>query len=269
MRTVLVAALLIGCVTLGAVGQGRADSLTIYDVQFNTTDGDQSIYDGQIHDIAGGVVTHIWYGGKPRVYLQDPDRPDWGGIVVKDWHGGALADNVSLGDWVSFTNILVEESRGTTYLQYNDAWAPDVGFTVESSGHPQPAPRPLTAADLPVPVDHAASEPYESMVAMLTTVTVGQKDLGKAEDNYELLQGADVAWSTDYMNVDAGAPYDPHIVTGAELLSITGLVEQYTKESDGWDYYQLATRFAADIVVPEPASAPLMVLLVLCRRKPR
>lgn len=261
MRVSVVTSLLIGCVAMGTVSAGRADVLSIYDVQSNTTDGDQSVYDGEIHDIVGGVVTHIWFGGKPRVYLQDPERPEWGGIVAKDWHSGTLANNVNIGDWVSFTGILIEEYRGTTHLQYNEAWAPDVAFTVESSGHPIPSPRLLTAATLPAPADHAASEPYESMVATLENVTVGQKDLGKADDNYELWQGTDVAWATDYMNVDAGAPYDPRIVTGSELLRITGLVEQYTNLDAGWDYYQLDTCSAADIVVPEPGTALLLVVL--------
>ena len=102
-----------------------------------------------------------------------------------------------------------------------------------------------------MPVNHAASEPYESMVVTLQNVRIGEKDLGKAEDNYELMEGTAIAWATDYMNVDAGAPYDPRIKKWTLLARITGIVEQYTKLSSGWDYYQLDTRSADDIVVGE------------------
>lgn len=251
-------------VLLACAGVSRAELLSIYDIQFNTTDGDQSIYDAQIHDVVGGIVTHKWSGFNDRVYLQDPAHPAWGGICVKDSEGDLFAA-VQVGDWVSFENVYIEEYRGTTTLQYRRDLAPDVTFTIESSGHPLPEPLLLTAADLPVPVDHAASEPYESMLVRLEDVTVGALDLGKAGDNYELIQGDDVAWGTDYMNIDAGGPYHPLIHTGAVLTSITGIVEQYTKLSAGWDYYQLMTRSGADIV-PEPATlALLLTVLALAR----
>lgn len=251
---------LIGLVTVGWGGLSRADVLSIHDVQSTTSDGDASVYNGQIHDVTGGIVTHKWSGFHDRVYLRDPAHPTWGAIVIKDSTADrALFNNVGVGDWVSFTDIYVEEFRGTTLLQYSPSLAPGVAYAVQSTGNPVPDPALLTAADLAVPVDHAASEPYESMVVRLENVTVGQKGLGKAGDNYELIQGGDVAWGADYMNIDAGAPYDPRIVTGAQLESITGLVEQYTKLTDGWDYYQLCTRSAADIV-PEPATLTLVAV---------
>jgi hypothetical protein len=229
--------------------------LTIYEIQSNTSNGDASIYHTQIHNVTGGVVTHVWHrvgDVNERVYLQDPAHATWGAICVKDSQNGELSNSVNVGDWVSFANIYIEEYRGTTFLQYNKTSAPNVTFTVESSGNPVPAPTVLTAADLVVPVNHAASEPYESMVVRLRDVVVGQKSLGKNSDNYELLQDTDTAWGTDYMNVDAGAPYDPRIVTGRMLASITGVVEQYTN-LPSWDYYQLDTRNAADIVDAVPA----------------
>jgi hypothetical protein len=248
---------------------GHADVLSIYDIQHSTSDGDATIYDGQIHDVIGGLVTHVHYGGRSRVWLRDPEHPTWGAIVVKDWEGGELADNVEFGDWVSFENITIEEYRGTTFLQYNREWSPEIAFTVDDDpGVEVPDPTVLTAADLSIPVNHEGSEPYESMIAALENVTVGALGLGKAEDNYELLQGDYVAWGTDYINVDAGGPYHPYIYTGAELLSITGVVEQYTKLEDGWDYYQLLTRCTADIVpVPEPGGCCLLILGGLLMRR--
>jgi hypothetical protein len=262
--------LLIGLAVIAPVGPARALDLDIYDVQYvpDANVDDASPYFGGIHNIDGGIVTHIWQGFNDRVYLQDPAHPTWGAIVVKDGEDGELSGSVSVGDWVSFDNIYVDEYRGTTFLQYRRSDAPDVAFTVESSGNPVPDPVLLTAADIPTPVDHGASEPYESMVATLLDVIVGDKDLGKAGDNYELFQGIDVAWGADYMNIDAGAPYDPRIVTGAELESITGIVEQYTRTSPDWDYYQLCTRFASDIV-PEPGTLALLMMgavLVRSRR---
>jgi len=244
-RVRLLAGLAVSVCSIGAYGA----ELTIYQIQSTTTNGDASIYHTQIHNVTGGVVTHIWPrvgDSNERVYLQDPAHATWGAIVVKDSHLGEFSNSVNVGDWVSFDNIYIEEFRGTTFLQYNKSLAPSVTFTIESTGNPVPPPTTLTAADLPVPVDHTASEPYESMVVTLQNAIVGTKDLGKNGDNYELLQANDTSWGTDYMNVDAGAPYDPRIVTGRMLVSITGVVEQYTNSP--WDYYQLNTRGAADIV---------------------
>ena len=238
-------------VALCNVGMARAADLSIYDVQYTADPSGDSPYFGEIHNVLGGVVTHMWHGFNDRVYLQDPANPTWGAIVVKDAEGGELTNNVSPGDWVSFTDIYIDEYRGTTFLQYRRSYAPDIAFTIESTGNAVPAPVVLTAADLPVPVDHTASEPYESMIVTLEGVIVGQKDLGKADDNYQLVQGSDLAWGADYMNVEAGAPYDLRIFTGMPLSRITGVVEQYTKLSSGWDYYQLVTRSADDIVVGE------------------
>jgi hypothetical protein len=258
----LVSATTVVLALLALATTGQAELLSIYDIQYNTSDGDATIYDGQIHDVVGGLVTHIHYGGRSRVWLRDPDHPTWGAIVVKDWQSGELADNVAVGDWVSFQNITIEEFRGTTLLQYNRNWSPDVAFEVDPDpGVEVPDPVVLTAADLSIPVNHGASEPYESMIATLENVTVGQLDQGHIPDNYELLQGADVAWGTDYINVDAGGPYHPYIYTGAELISISGIVEQYTNLDDGWDHYQLLTRSTGDIVpVPEPGALCLLVI---------
>ena len=261
---------LLSLMLIGRMSAARAVELSIHDIQSNTSDGDATVYNGQIHDVSGGIVTHVWQGFNDRVYLWDPAHPTWGAIVVKDGEGGALANNVNLGDWVSFDSIYIDEYRGTTFLQYRTSFAPDVTFSVDSTGNPVPGPSLLTVADLAYPPGHAVTEPYESMIVTVQNVTVGQMDLGKAGDNYELLQGSDIAWAADYMNVDAGGPYDPRVTTGAEFLSLTGIVEQYTKVADDWDYYQVVTRSAADIV-PEPGTMLLLAggLLLVGRRRRR
>jgi len=250
----------VGSIALIHASEARAQPvLTIYEIQSNTSDGDASNYAGSVVDCAGGVVVSKFPGYRPRIMLQDPAHPDeWGGIQVKDWiyESGAgewaLFDNVEIGDWVSLTNVLVEEFVGNTMLQYQVYYDP--GFVVESQGNASPHPVLVSAADLRYPSDHEITERYEGMAVIVQDVRVGQMDLGKAEDNYELIRGSYVAWATDYMNMDAGAPYDPRIETGVNLLSVTGLLEQYTNTDAGWDYYQLCTRSAADIVLlPIPA----------------
>jgi len=253
------------------------DELTIHDIQSNTTDGDASVYAcdpanvDQIIDCAGGVVIGKFRGFKPRVILQDPDYPaGWGAIQVKDWvyHSDVqeweLYDNVEIGDWVSLTNVWVEEFRGTTMLHYQSTYTP--GFTLISQGNPVLDAVELTAADLAFPLDHGATELYESMVVTLEQVVVGQMDLGKADDNYELIQGSDVVWAADYMNAHAGGPYDPRIETGAGLVRVTGLVEQYTDAAEGWDYYQLCTRSRDDLLaaadIPTISQWGIVVMLL-------
>jgi len=269
MKKRVVWAMSIGVAVASLGGVGSAADLSVFDVQSNTSDGDASVYAGQIHNVLGGVVRHIWSGFNDRVYLQDPAHPTWGAIVVKDGEGGELTSAVSVGDWVSFQNIYVDEYGGTTLLQYRRSFAPEVSFAVESSGNAVPASLLLTAADVAYPPVHSVTEAYESMMVTLEDVTIGQMDLGRKDDNYELLQNSEVAWATDYMNTDAGAPYDPRITPGAFLESITGVVEQ--NAFSGWDYYQLNTRSAADIV-PEPTTAVLLfagVMVVAGRRRRR
>ena len=99
-------------------------------------------------------------------------------------------------------------------------------------------------------------------------VTVTAWDLGKAGDNYSL-NGNGICWATDYYN-EARLPtdlYHPYVTLGAQLDSVSGILEQYTKSPD-WDYYQICTTSYRD-VVPEPATVGLLLLGggLLVRRK--
>ncbi len=279
----LVAAITLALMGLGGAAYADPLDLSIFDVQYTPEADGISPYNGQTHNVLGGVVTHIKpWGGKKRVYIQDPDSPTWGGILVKDWTtGGDLALNVSVGDRIDLSMIYVEESSGTTTLQFGGEYSLDASFTPQGTA-PVPDALSLTAGELAAPVydpvedtwfvENYYSESYEGMLVMLTDVAVGTLDMGKADDNYQLLEDGDIAWASDFMNWDAGGTYHERIWTTAELESITGIVEQYVGETDDgtrWDYYQMFTRTTADIV-PEPWSAGLLLsgfLLTVARRR--
>lgn len=263
-RRAILFALIVVC---GAAGVAPAEPLSIYDIQYTTDPGGASAQNGNLVDCLGGVVTHKSKETFPRLYLQDPAHPDgWGTIMVKDWTA-SLLDNVAVGDWLSLTNVLVEEYRGNTSLNYDAANNP--AYSIVSSANPVPAPKAVGLAEIAAPVetapgywmvaDHGA-EPYEGMWLMIADVIVTAMDLGKADDNYNLHGAAGDAWATDYLNVDADYLYDPSVSVGQHFNSVTGILEQYAKSGStyGWDYYQLLTTSSADLVVPDPSTIALL-----------
>lgn len=242
--------------------------LTIYQIQSDTQDGDASMLDAEIVDCLGGVVVAKLETTRPRLILQDPDYPDgWGGIQVKDPGEVGAFDGVEVGDWVSLTNVQVEEFRGTTFLQwYADN---DPSLTVKSRSNPLPPPIEVSVGDIPAPlyepndpngwyVENHDAEPYESMRLIVRDVVVTENGLGKGNppDNYRLQHdpndpnGAS-CWASDYSNTDIDPdpdnPYHPFVDVGRQFCGITGVFEQYTKLSTGWDYYQLITLSSADL----------------------
>jgi hypothetical protein len=263
---------------------------TIYDIQYTTDASGASPLDGDtIADFAGGIVTHKFAGSRPRLALYAPAHPNgWGGIQIKDTTTPGDANhafaNVNVGDWVSFTNVVVEEYRGGTFLQYDAATSPT--YAIESTGNALPAPIVLTTADIAAPVEnpaefwrvanHAPSpEKYESMLVQVQDVTVTKKDQGKNLDNYVLSNTAGSCWASDYMNEDKSGLVDYHslVANGQSFDKVSGILEQYTKirSTYEWDYYQLLTTSTDSLVVPEPASMSLLLLggagLVLRRRQ--
>jgi len=257
-----------GIVTLVATvlmclgGIAQAQEYSIFEIQHTTDpDGNSPLVD-QVVDCVGGIVVAKNPGYKGRVFLQDPARRrSWGGIVVKDWEDGELFDNVEIGDWVSLDNVGVEEYRGNTLLQYNKGWYPDVSFTVESQGNTLPRIVTVPMFKIPAPVyspddggwyvENHRAERYESMRIRVWFVTVTDLDLGKADDCYNLQNwwGRNT-WVTDYMNEDLEPPnlYHEYVILGQRFWTISGVFEQYTKLSSGWDYYQLCTLFTSDLV---------------------
>jgi len=242
--------------------------LSIRDLQFSTNPDGASGFAGQVVDTTGGIVIHKFEGGRPRLTLYDPASPDgWGGIFVKDLSGSDAFGAVSVGDWISLENVVVEEFRGNTQLTFDDG--PNT-FTIESAGNLLPEAFGIDVLEL-TNTGAGTGEKYEAMYVELENVTVGMLGLGKAGDNYELADAeGNVCWGADYLNVDAGGPYHPHIFSGNRLDSLSGIVEQYTQAEPPWDYYQIVTTQAAD-VVPEPATAVLLLAgtLIMMNRRVR
>ena len=234
---------------------------SISEIQYTTSPTGESPLDDPNSDVVidcfGGVVTMKFEGSRPRVVLQDPnDATGWGGIQVKDWTG-TLFGNVNVGDWVSVSNVLLQEYRGTTMLQYMGDYAPN--YTVVSTGNPVPAPVVVDVSAVLAPVqdpngwfvaDHSA-EIYESMRVRVQDVTVTGLDNGKARDDYTLESGDDPnasTWASDYMNADRpwDSDYHDYVEVAQYFGSVTGVFEQYTKLSSGWDYYQILTTCTGD-----------------------
>jgi len=240
----------------------RADTLSIYQIQSETTNGDASIHHLEVVDCPGGIVTAKIDRSVPRMFLQHPDYPDgWGAIQVKDLGSVGAFDDVNVGDWVSLTDVQVEEYRGTTLLQWDDYYNP--GMIITTSGVP-PVPSPLivSAGDIPAPiynpgddswrVENHDAEPYESMILIVRDVTLTETGLGKANDNYVLQNPqSDECWAADYLNVDKpySEDYHPYTVLDRHYCAVAGALEQYTKILTRFDYYQLLTLSSVDLAI--------------------
>jgi len=207
-----------------------------------------------------------------RVFLYDPNYPDgWGGIQVRADANSPLGD-VNVGAWISLENVLVSDpafneadpykARGNTILFYDSSSPP----AVSSIGNALPKPLVVDVNDVAVVynpdddtcyvTDHRA-EKYEGMYIQVRDVTIVDVNVGKEPDNYSLNMSADpniYCWASDYMNVDN--PDDktplPIIQSGQDFFcSISGILEQYTKIDDEWDYYQILTTTTGDLQIEQ------------------
>jgi len=244
---------------------GAAQPLTICQIQFTENEDGSSELDGDVVNCAGGICVAKWAGfGLPRLILQDPNCPDdddyggigWGAIQVKDWTLGDLYDNVEIGDCVALTSVQVWEKVGTTFLYFKDELGS--GYGIVSEDNPLPAHLPVAVSDIPAPiegppgewyVENHDAELYESMRLVVRDVTVTEMGLGKALDNYNLQDVQDAnCWATDYMNEDVGdSGYHPFVGDEQYFCAVSGVFEQYTNLTNGWDYYQLVTLSSADL----------------------
>ncbi len=254
-------------VILGLVRNAKADELTIFDIQYTQDVNGISPHNGNLINCLGGIVTHKPPTGRPRLIIQDPNYPEgWGAIQVKDLYSTGVFEDVNVGDWISFTNVLIEDNKGTTFLQYIED--NDAGFAIISSNNTLPAPKIITIDEIAAPVeafdtwlvDNHNSEIYESMLIKVINISVTGTGFGKAFDNYILTSNVDpnsTCWISDYMNVDKekGLIYHPQVENGKYFCGITGILEQYTAESDGiyYDYYQLLTTSSDDFSIEQIA----------------
>jgi len=253
-------------------------NLSIYEIQYTENPDGSSYYDQQYVNCNGGIVIHKYQKGTgmQRVFLYDPNHPDgWGGIQVRA-DVNSLLDDVNVGDWISLENVLVSDpafneadpykARGNTILFYDDSSS---SYAVLNTDNSLPEPLPVLVSEISAPVyddfndtwfviDHGA-EKYEGMYLKIIDVAVGEMELGKATDNYVLYKANDpniCCWASDYMNIDK--PPDPNeylqvVQTGQHFCGVNGILEQYTKLSDGWDYYQLLTTSIDDFVIEQTA----------------
>jgi hypothetical protein len=238
----------------------KAAELSIYDIQYTEDPNGDSLQNGLIVDCAGGIVTHKSPSGRPRLIVQDPAYPDgWGAIQIKDLFGTGVFTDVNVGDWISLTNVLVEEYKGSTFLQYMEE--NNAGFEILISNNKLPKPLVITVDQIAAPIEDLDSwaisdysaEKYEAMLIKVVNVNVKDTGYGKAYDNYVLASNADpnlICWVSDYMNAgkDKGPIYHPNVEQGKNFCGVTGVMEQYTGEQDGiyYDYYQLLTRTTED-----------------------
>jgi hypothetical protein len=248
-----------------AVLWAQGHELSIYQIQYTTSPDGTSDYNGSIVDCRGGIVVFISTRTRPRLVLYDPEYPaGWGGITAKDKYSSGAFDGVQVGDWVSFTNVAVEDFRGTTFLQYTAE--NNSALAVVSTGNHAPRPLKVGADEIAAPIegadnwltgDHSA-ERYEGMLVKVADATVSGTGYGKAYDNYILQTGGDSGpecWATDYLNDDASAIYHPLVETGMHFCGVSGIVEQYTGNDDGidYDYYQLLTTDTGDFTIDQTA----------------
>lgn len=243
-------------------------NLSIYELQYTENPDGSSYYDEQTVNCDGGIVIYKWSRGRERLILYDPNYPNgWGGIMVKGPFDSTAFEDVNLGYWVSFENVVVYEelnkARGNTTLFYDEYSS----HTILSTGHELPEPLVVDVNDIAVvydPIqetcyvtDHRA-EKYEAMYIQVRVVTVGDVNVGSHLDNYSLNKIDDpnaYCWASDYINIDNpdSNTLHPIIESGLELCSVSGIFEQYTKLSDGWDYYQLLTTKTEDFLITQTA----------------
>ena len=257
------AAVVITIIAVVLASVAVAQPLSIYDIQYTTNLTGDSDHNGSVVECRGGICVGKYGGYRPRLILQDPNYPDgWGGIQAKDWiYPYDMFNEVQIGDWVEMSNMLVEDHRGTTFLQRQSTYNP--AYNIVSQGNPLPPWLDVTVDRIPAPlydpgnpngagwyVENHDAEIYESMLLEVRCVTETENGFGKAVDNYNL-QDADEnnCWVTDYMN-EAVGPWDYHPLTeepGKHFCAIRGVLEQYTRLEEQWDYYQLVTLWDGDV----------------------
>jgi hypothetical protein len=221
-----------------------ASALTIRDIQYSPPPDYASPYLGQTVAVAGGIVTKVFVGGSTKITIQDPTLgSEWAGIQLV-FSNPAQAAGVVRGDQIDVTDAVVAEYRGNTQLTMGAAST----FVTNSTGNVV-APHVLSPAEIPSPANHDLSERYESMLLTVQNVQVGQMNLGKNSDDYELTNSNGVCWASDYANADLPPGQTYFVSAGQSFAGVTGYLEQYLRPEQNWDYYQLLPRDADDYLI--------------------
>lgn len=182
---------------------------TINDIQSNTSDGDLSVYNGQIIRTSG-IIT---FSGNGEYVIQDGDG-SWNGIYVYDFNFDLTSvegDSVTIQATVATYNGLTQLTTVTS-------------LTVNNSGNPLPAIATITTAGL--------TEEYEGVYVKVINAQV---TTAPASGKFTINDGSGALIVDDnlYDNAEVG------IVTGMDL-TITG-IGYYNNE------FQILPRYAADI----------------------
>lgn len=240
MRGVLAVVTVVPLVLLSASAVvGDVLTYNIYQIQFSdSAQGWRSPLHGDTVCCVGGIVTHIF---KNRFALQDTTLgSEWSAIEVQGFP--VYPFGIEVGDQVDFDSVCVDEVAGVTVLKYYDYSS----HVVNSTGNPLPEPLTLSLSEIRYPAHPELVEKYASMlVAVEEDMTIGAMDLGKHDDNYELIgQFGDTAWASDYGNteIDTATYYVSH---GECYRRLVGILQRYDDDAE-WDYYQLLPRGCRD-----------------------
>lgn len=184
---------------------------TINKIQSQTTDGDLSVYDGQIVRTSG-IIT---FSGTGEYVIQDGDG-SWNGIYVFD----SAFDLTSVeGDNVTI-KATVSKFNGVTQL------ATVTSLVVNSSGNPLPAITALTTSQL--------TEEYEGVLVKVVNAAVTSVDAANGKFTINDGSGALIVDDNLYGSSEVG------VVVGQEF-TITG-IGYYNNE------FQILPRYAADML---------------------
>lgn len=184
---------------------------TINKIQSQTTDGDLSVYDGQIVRTSG-IIT---FSGTGEYVIQDGDG-SWNGIYVFDTAFDLTSvegDNVTIQATVSKFNGVTQFASVTSLV-------------VNSSGNPLPAITTLTTFQL--------TEEHEGVLVKVVNAAVTSVDAANGKFTINDGSGALIVDDNLYGNSEVG------VVVGQEF-TITG-IGYYNNE------YQILPRYAADML---------------------
>lgn len=181
-----------------AVGTAPPTSnVSIYDIQYNTTDPYESPYDGELVTTKG-VVTGVFQFGAATgtFFIQDGDGP-WNGIYVyEDGTPVALGDSVEVSGEVTEFFTLTEITNVTA-------------LTVLNSGNPGPEPVEVSTADV-------ANEEYEGVLCLLTDAVCVTEDAGFGQ--FEVNDGSGVRLIDDEI-----FSYVPTLGNGYDIVGVNFL----------------------------------------------